>query len=114
MSLSFIQKSYPEENSGSVQNEIVGIDSLKSPSGQKRIPELDGLRGIAVLMVISFHYINNQLVNSTSYLGKILYKLTSLRWVGVDLIFVLSIIFSWITCRKLESHFVLIGKKFRY
>jgi len=55
-----------------------------------RIPELDGLRGIAILLVISFHYINNQLANSTSRIGRILYKTTSFGWTGVDLFFVLS------------------------
>jgi peptidoglycan/LPS O-acetylase OafA/YrhL len=68
-------------------NEIVGRDHLIS---QKRIPELDGLRGVAVLMVVSFHYINNQLINSSSRIGRIIYKLTSFGWVGVDLFFVLS------------------------
>ena len=56
----------------------------------KRIPELDGLRGVAILLVVSFHYINNQLVNSPGTIAKILCKLTSFGWVGVDLFFVLS------------------------
>jgi peptidoglycan/LPS O-acetylase OafA/YrhL len=55
-----------------------------------RIPELDGLRGVAILLVISFHYINNQLVHSPNKLGLIVSKLTSFGWVGVDLFFVLS------------------------
>ena len=41
-------------------------------------------------MVVSFHYINNQLINSGSRIGKVIYKLTSFGWVGVDLFFVLS------------------------
>ena len=56
----------------------------------KRITELDGLRGMAILMVLSFHYINNQLVNNTSSIGRYLAKATSFGWVGVDLFFVLS------------------------
>ena len=56
----------------------------------KRIPELDGLRGIAILLVLSFHYINNQLIQSENKIGKTLTKLTSFGWVGVDLFFVLS------------------------
>lgn len=59
-------------------------------SNYGRIMELDGLRGIAILLVISFHYINNQLVNSLSPIGKLLAKATSFGWVGVDLFFVLS------------------------
>ena len=55
-----------------------------------RIPELDGLRGIAILLVVSFHYINNQLVGHSNPFAKIAAKLTSFGWVGVDLFFVLS------------------------
>lgn len=55
-----------------------------------RIAELDGLRGIAILLVVSFHYVNNQLANSANTIGKIIAKLTSFGWVGVDLFFVLS------------------------
>ncbi len=56
----------------------------------KRIPELDGLRGIAILSVVSFHYLNNQLVGSENAIGKLIYKLTSFGWIGVDLFFILS------------------------
>lgn len=56
----------------------------------QRIPELDGLRGIAILLVISFHYINNQLLHTTNPIGKKLAFIASFGWVGVDLFFVLS------------------------
>lgn len=58
------------------------------PAG--RIAELDGLRGIAILLVISFHYLNNQLTHSVNKWGILLGKVTSFGWVGVDLFFVLS------------------------
>ena len=58
-------------------------------SGQ-RIPELDGLRGVAILLVIAFHYVNNQLVHATHSVSKALAHITSFGWVGVDLFFVLS------------------------
>jgi len=90
MSSTLFQETNLPLNPADYPNEIIGVDSLKSTGAQGRIPELDGLRGIAVLMVISFHYINNQLVNAGSRLGQILYKLTSFGWVGVDLFFVLS------------------------
>lgn len=57
---------------------------------KKRIQELDGLRGIAILLVISFHYLNNQLINNSLTLAKVISKITSFGWVGVDLFFVLS------------------------
>ncbi len=56
----------------------------------KRIPQIDGLRAIAILLVISFHYINNQLTGSVSALAKFFYFITSFGWAGVDLFFVLS------------------------
>ena len=56
----------------------------------QRNPELDGLRGIAILLVMSFHYINNQLLHTTNPVGTKLAFITSFGWVGVDLFFVLS------------------------
>lgn len=71
---------------------MVKNESLQKPAidSYQRIPELDGLRGIAIILVISFHYLNNQLVHSQAVLGKFVGKLTSFGWVGVDLFFVLS------------------------
>src|SRR6185312_15890849 len=51
----------------------------RRPSG--RILELDGLRGLAVLAVIAFHY-----TEGTHWANPV----TGLGWVGVDLFFVLS------------------------
>jgi peptidoglycan/LPS O-acetylase OafA/YrhL len=61
-----------------------------SSAATRRIPELDGLRGVAILMVISFHYINNQLLAASQPVGKWLAFATSFGWVGVDLFFILS------------------------
>jgi peptidoglycan/LPS O-acetylase OafA/YrhL len=57
----------------------------------RRIPELDGVRGIAILMVIIWHYFNCQIetVKGQSQVGELL-RLTSWSWSGVDLFFVLS------------------------
>lgn len=46
-----------------------------------RIPELDGLRGIAVLFVVAIHYLYNKYVGAFIFAN---------LWVGVDLFFVLS------------------------
>jgi peptidoglycan/LPS O-acetylase OafA/YrhL len=56
----------------------------------KRIPQIDGLRALAILLVISFHYINNQLTGASSKIAKFFYFITSFGWAGVDLFFVLS------------------------
>jgi peptidoglycan/LPS O-acetylase OafA/YrhL len=67
---------------------------LSSDKNPQRIHQLDGLRGLAVLFVVSFHYINNQLGASDpatlSGTENLLAKATYFGWVGVDLFFVLS------------------------
>ena len=50
----------------------------------RRIPELDGLRGIAILLVLYYHYFESAPL--PSYLA----SLGRLTWSGVDLFFVLS------------------------
>jgi peptidoglycan/LPS O-acetylase OafA/YrhL len=79
----------------------VGIDDEPAkPPGEKRAPriisihrparikELDGLRGIAILMVLAFHGVF-QLQPSSKILSELLI-LGRLSWSGVDLFFVLS------------------------
>ena len=56
----------------------------------KRLPELDGLRGAAILMVLSQHYIAESGHGAKGTLSFILSRLFSLGWTGVDLFFVLS------------------------
>ena len=55
------------------------------------IKPLDGLRTIAILLVIVWHYFNNQ-VSSNLFNGAIqkITSITYLSWSGVDLFFVLS------------------------
>jgi peptidoglycan/LPS O-acetylase OafA/YrhL len=55
-----------------------------------RIPQLDGLRGIAILLVIALHYLND---SEHGAFGTLLYRFGCafrLGWAGVDLFFVLS------------------------
>ncbi|HSY91680.1 MAG TPA: acyltransferase [Candidatus Binatus sp.] len=53
-----------------------------------RIPALDGLRGIAILLVLLWHAVFNGNLHST-FLPRV-FALGSLTWSGVDLFFVLS------------------------
>jgi peptidoglycan/LPS O-acetylase OafA/YrhL len=55
-----------------------------------RIPELDGLRGLAIGMVVTFHYF--QLTHPTQHASILSYLQSPARlgWSGVDLFFVLS------------------------
>lgn len=61
---------------------------LQGPAG--RIPELDGIRGIAIGMVILYHYIFLTIASRPA--SPLSYALTigRLSWSGVDLFFVLS------------------------
>ncbi len=52
-----------------------------------RVPELDGLRGLAILVVILGHYI---VVSAPRPVAKVLSASAALSWTGVDLFFVLS------------------------
>lgn len=54
-----------------------------------RVPELDGLRGIAILTVLIFHYIGSIGAPNHAWWGVVTTS-TRLFWSGVDLFFVLS------------------------
>jgi len=59
-------------------------------SSQARIPELDGLRGLAILLVVLYHYIA---LSGGAAPGTALYVFQqrfAIGWAGVDLFFVLS------------------------
>ena len=56
----------------------------------KRIPELDGLRGTAILFVILFHFTAAEGTLPAHTFGSVLQRVTSMGWTGVDLFFVLS------------------------
>ncbi|HLK50613.1 MAG TPA: acyltransferase [Bryobacteraceae bacterium] len=57
--------------------------------GSRYIPELDGIRGIAILLVISFHF-GLFAIDSHSTLYTVYRSVVGLGWAGVDLFFVLS------------------------
>ena len=56
----------------------------------KRIPELDGIRGIAAIIIIIWHYGRMQLVNNHCMASEYFKVATGFFWTGVDLFFVLS------------------------
>jgi peptidoglycan/LPS O-acetylase OafA/YrhL len=63
---------------------------VKPLDNAQRIPELDGLRGVAILLVLSLHYIAE---SRGGEFGSFLYRFKQvfrLGWSGVDLFFVLS------------------------
>jgi peptidoglycan/LPS O-acetylase OafA/YrhL len=56
----------------------------------KHIPEIDGLRALAIILVIIWHYGNNLLQGAPWPWAKYAVLLTNQTWSGVDLFFVLS------------------------
>jgi peptidoglycan/LPS O-acetylase OafA/YrhL len=56
----------------------------------KRIPELDGLRGVAILSVLVYHYLEQQGPTPPHSLTHYAQRLVLMGWSGVDLFFVLS------------------------
>jgi peptidoglycan/LPS O-acetylase OafA/YrhL len=57
--------------------------------GARYLPELDGIRGIAILMVIAFHFGLFD-IDTHSFLYTVYRSTIELGWAGVDLFFVLS------------------------
>ncbi len=67
------------------------VRSPKSASVSGRIPELDGIRGVAILLVIIWHYLIGRFNPPYgSGVCAVLWSLLDLSWTGVDLFFVLS------------------------
>ncbi len=54
------------------------------------VPALDGIRGIAILLVVVYHSVRYGGIQPTVALDRIFYKLSLSGWSGVDLFFVLS------------------------
>lgn len=60
-----------------------------TPTG--RVPELDGIRGLAIVSVLAFHWLwGYREYFDISLLGHYVARVTRLGWIGVDLFFVLS------------------------
>jgi peptidoglycan/LPS O-acetylase OafA/YrhL len=56
----------------------------------RRIPQLDGLRGIAIGLVLLHHYIFQLHPAMPEWLSAVLFPIAEMGWSGVDLFFVLS------------------------
>jgi peptidoglycan/LPS O-acetylase OafA/YrhL len=60
------------------------------PDLGRHLPVLDGVRGVAILLVLVHHFVREPLAGATSLVDEGLHRLTKAGWVGVDLFFVLS------------------------
>src|SRR6185295_11306827 len=57
---------------------------------EKRISELDGLRGLAILLVVFCHFVTGAIAEVEGGLARFIRSASVLSWSGVDLFFVLS------------------------
>jgi peptidoglycan/LPS O-acetylase OafA/YrhL len=55
-----------------------------------RITELDGIRGLAIILVLFKHYVADPIIPGASRLGDLVHTVSAMGWTGVDLFFVLS------------------------
>src|SRR5581483_6183677 len=88
--------------SSGVPEVAASADSQRRVRSGDRLPGLDGIRGIAILLVMTFHFWivgiagNSTSVNSpSSALGILSWEqvynyVAGMGWIGVDLFFVLS------------------------
>src|SRR5439155_10007147 len=61
-----------------------------SRTRNERVPELDGIRGVAILLVVVWHYVALPFAPPPGSVLALLWPLLALTWSGVDLFFVLS------------------------
>jgi peptidoglycan/LPS O-acetylase OafA/YrhL len=66
-----------------------GPSAIGLPSLKARVPEIDGLRGVAILLVIAFHYLEPVHRTAEGWLRDALAP-SRMGWIGVNLFFVLS------------------------
>src|SRR6266568_1801981 len=65
-----------------------GQDARGTRMGEKHIPALDGLRGLAIILVLLFHFTPES--GGHTMIGVLTRWVSRLGWCGVDLFFVLS------------------------
>jgi peptidoglycan/LPS O-acetylase OafA/YrhL len=69
---------------------VASHEPLAVPSRRSHIPALDGLRGVAILLVLLYHFASYGGLQADVFVDKVVYGFTMAGWAGVDLFFVLS------------------------
>src|ERR1700677_2102270 len=66
------------------------LTPARTPSHEGRVPALDGIRGLACLLVVLWHYVSTMHYDAWPLPIRALIRSLGLSWCGVDLFFVLS------------------------
>jgi peptidoglycan/LPS O-acetylase OafA/YrhL len=69
---------------------VTRVPASGATEAPKRIPQLDGLRGLAILLVLLLHYFANTARGQQAIVYKYFARIFGMGWAGVDLFFVLS------------------------
>jgi peptidoglycan/LPS O-acetylase OafA/YrhL len=72
-----------------IEGSVVAQDSSR-PLSAKRIPELDGIRGVAIFLILLWHFVGHPLKPTDAAALSPLWRMLGITWSGVDLFFVLS------------------------
>jgi peptidoglycan/LPS O-acetylase OafA/YrhL len=73
-----------------IRRQGAGCDMKSHVPNQARIPELDGIRGLAISLVVFQHYVTDSIIPGTNRFGDFIKHNFTLGGTGVDLFFVLS------------------------
>ena len=88
-----IERERPHDRGGAAPCNVFG-NAMSSPVRgshySERIPALDGIRGLAILMVLFFHFTSYGGWSPNGFLEKAYFRAATAGWAGVDLFFVLS------------------------
>jgi peptidoglycan/LPS O-acetylase OafA/YrhL len=63
---------------------------MQPPGVGTHVPALDGVRGIAIILVLLLHFTLYGVLAPSSPVERVYYKIMTAGWIGVDLFFVLS------------------------
>src|SRR5208337_860438 len=77
-------------NMAADQQNVSPDGKLHLATSSQRIPELDGLRGLAIFLVIICHYVANANHKPLGFFLDHMCTVMTVGWSGVDLFFVLS------------------------